>query len=205
MRVTNATKQRTRDRLIESARELFVEKGFDATTTRDITESANVAAGTLFNYFPSKEELAMTILVEAMQQARDDFIKLRRGDESLAESLFAHIATCLRRLQQHRTYVGPVIESAMSPFASSSSCTAGQIAREEHLSCVWDLLAEHGIRVTSSFVTVHLYWTLYLGVLAFWSRDDSPNQVDTLAVLDQSLQLFAKSITGKTNPTGGER
>jgi hypothetical protein len=35
-----------------------------------------------------------------------------------------------------------------------------------------------------------LYWTLYTGVLAFWSKDASPRQEDTLALLDQSLAMF---------------
>ena len=41
---------------------------------------------------------------------------------------------------------------------------------------------------------LHLYWTLYLGVLAFWSRDESENQEDTLLVLDRSMHLFAQTV-----------
>jgi hypothetical protein len=43
-------------------------------------------------------------------------------------------------------------------------------------------------------VTVQLYWTLYLGVFAYRAADDSPGQEDTLALLDQSLKLFAASL-----------
>jgi len=39
-------------------------------------------------------------------------------------------------------------------------------------------------------VTLQLYWTLYLGVFAYWATDESPQQEDSLAVLDQSLKLF---------------
>ena len=46
---------------------------------------------------------------------------------------------------------------------------------------------------------MHLYWTLYLGVLAFWTRDDSPRQEDSRLVLDQTLHLFAKTIDGVTS------
>ena len=43
-------------------------------------------------------------------------------------------------------------------------------------------------------MTMHLYWTLYLGVLTFWSSDNSPNQEDSLAVLDHSLKAFVATL-----------
>ena len=32
---------------------------------------------------------------------------------------------------------------------------------------------------------------LYVGVLTFWGRDKSPKQEDTLAMLDQAINMFA--------------
>ena len=43
--------------LIEAALELFVEKGFAATRVDEVAARAGVSKGTLFLYFPSKEEL----------------------------------------------------------------------------------------------------------------------------------------------------
>lgn len=50
-------KLETRQALLEAAATLFHEKGFDETTVEEITEQADVAKGTFFNYFPSKEAL----------------------------------------------------------------------------------------------------------------------------------------------------
>ena len=50
-------KQETRQRLLECAWQLFQEGGYDDTTVEDITEAADVAKGTFFNYFPTKEAL----------------------------------------------------------------------------------------------------------------------------------------------------
>jgi AcrR family transcriptional regulator len=50
-------KQETHQRLLESAWHLFQEKEYDQTTVEDITEVADVAKGTLFNYFETKEAL----------------------------------------------------------------------------------------------------------------------------------------------------
>jgi AcrR family transcriptional regulator len=48
-------KDETRTRIFRAAVELFREKGFEATTVDEITERADVAKGTFFNYFPRKE------------------------------------------------------------------------------------------------------------------------------------------------------
>jgi NADH dehydrogenase len=50
-------KQETRQRLLQAAWRLFRERGYDETTVSDITEAADVAKGTFFNYFPTKESI----------------------------------------------------------------------------------------------------------------------------------------------------
>ena len=194
MRITSEAKARTRNRIVDAARKLFSEKGFDQTTTRDIAAEAAIAAGTLFNYFPSKEALGMSLVSEALEGAEADFQSRRRGYEPLAESLFAYVMAGLHQLARYRQAVGPIVESGLSPFTESAAAD-GQRLRVAHLEMVAQLIAEDAQTPAPSFVAMHLYWTLYLGVLAFWSNDDSPNQEDTLVVLDQSLRLFVASLT----------
>jgi TetR/AcrR family transcriptional regulator, cholesterol catabolism regulator len=50
-------KQETRQRLLECAWQLFQQRGYDDTTVEGITEAADVAKGTFFNYFATKEAL----------------------------------------------------------------------------------------------------------------------------------------------------
>ena len=50
-------KLQTRQRLLEAALSLFHEKGYSATTVEEIASKADVAKGTFFNHFPSKEAL----------------------------------------------------------------------------------------------------------------------------------------------------
>jgi AcrR family transcriptional regulator len=197
MRVTAEKKRQTARRIVESARKLFKNKGFEQTTTRDIAEAARIASGTLFNYFPTKEALAMTIVLEALDEAGAEFEGRLRGDESLDEALFAHVAVGLRHLAPHRSYVGEVLETALSPFAREPVCEQAEHLRVSHLETVRELLASNALRAprAPSIMTMHLYWTLYLGVLAFWATDQSPHQEDTLVVLDQSMQLFVASLS----------
>jgi AcrR family transcriptional regulator len=50
-------KQRTRERIVEAAFELFDERGFEGTTIADIADAADIAPRTFFAYFPSKDDV----------------------------------------------------------------------------------------------------------------------------------------------------
>jgi AcrR family transcriptional regulator len=50
-------KQRTRQLLSETARRLFSERGFEQVSIAEIAREADVSEQTVFNYFPSKEDL----------------------------------------------------------------------------------------------------------------------------------------------------
>lgn len=60
-------KERTHRRLLEEAGRLFTTKGFDAVTVEEIASAADVAKGTFFNYFESKENLLGELLYSRMQ------------------------------------------------------------------------------------------------------------------------------------------
>jgi AcrR family transcriptional regulator len=50
-------KERTRRAIAEAARALFLERGFDAVSVAEVARAADVSIGTVFNYFPAKEDL----------------------------------------------------------------------------------------------------------------------------------------------------
>src|SRR5919204_2779059 len=50
-------KQQTRLHIADTARRLFVDRGFEEVTVADVAREADVAVATVFNYFPTKEDL----------------------------------------------------------------------------------------------------------------------------------------------------
>lgn len=196
MRISKQAKETNRKKILETAAALFAEKGFEETTTRDIAAAVGMASGTMFNYFENKEALAMTLVSEALDAGREKFARRRNGSESLAEELFLLITSELRVLKPYREFIGPVLESAMSLFSKTSVSAEGEKARTGHLSIVGEIIARQGYSSVPPLVSSSLYWSLYLGILAFWSSDESRNQEETLALIDYSLNLFSQTISG---------
>lgn len=56
--------ERRRQEIIEAAAQVFAEKGYANTTTKELAEAADMAEGTLYNYFDGKREILLAILGE---------------------------------------------------------------------------------------------------------------------------------------------
>ena len=54
--------EKRRGRIEEAARELFIKRGFHATSMRDIAEGAQTSLGNLYNYYPTKEDILESII-----------------------------------------------------------------------------------------------------------------------------------------------
>jgi AcrR family transcriptional regulator len=189
MRITAEAKLATRERIVEAALDLFRRQGFEATTTREIAQAAGTATGTLFNYFATKEAILACLAAEALSKARGDFARQAIAGD-LEEKLFALVARELRQLKPLRKHLRPLLETSLSPLAAAERSEAGDSLRIEHLEIVEEIARQQGLGELSS-MALQMYWALYLGVLAFWATDKSPKQEDTLALLDESLAMFA--------------
>jgi AcrR family transcriptional regulator len=75
-------KEHTRQLLADTARRLFAERGFDAVTVVDVARAADVAPATVFNYFPTKEDLFYSGL-EAFEEELLTAIRERATGESV--------------------------------------------------------------------------------------------------------------------------
>ena len=85
---------RSRQTMMDVALELFLRDGFEETTMEQIAERAEVGTTTLYRYFPTKDQLLLDPLVEAIDPA--PYLRARPADErleiSLGEALLAAAA-----------------------------------------------------------------------------------------------------------------
>jgi AcrR family transcriptional regulator len=75
-------KLRTRQLIADTARKLFAERGFEAVPVAEIAQAAEVSEATVFNYFPTKEDLLYSRL-EAFEEELLSSIRERLPGESV--------------------------------------------------------------------------------------------------------------------------
>ena len=186
-------KEDIRRRILDAALALFQRNGFDETTTKQIATRARIAEGTLFNYFPTKEEIALHFFEREVEHA----IAAVRGNKRLAkapleEKLFALIQAQIDFLAPHERFIGAALVSALRPASTLARGVRADALRERYLAFVDELVGESFAprrRPLVSWFAPHAFWIYYLGVLLYWLQDTSPGKQQTLAFLDRSLRL----------------
>ena len=76
-----------REQILDSALKLFVERGFHATPTSAITNEAGMSSGILFHYFPTKDDLIISLYIEIKKEffttAFSDLDKIKSDEGKL--------------------------------------------------------------------------------------------------------------------------
>jgi AcrR family transcriptional regulator len=78
-------KERTREQIAEAARALFARRGFERVTVAEVADAADVSEQTVFNYFPTKEDLVYWRL-ESFEEELLGAIRDREADESVIDA-----------------------------------------------------------------------------------------------------------------------
>ncbi len=158
----------TKARVERAALTLFVARGVAETTTKEIAMAASVAEGTIYRYFPSKEQLALDLflrhhraLAEALSEAQQPARNLRARIDAIVRcycewadrdwTLFAY-----HLLTQH-SFLIQVPDDTPNPVAVvreviSQAMKAGEIPRRNI-----DLVAASTIGVVLQAATYKVY------------------------------------------------
>jgi AcrR family transcriptional regulator len=77
-------------RITQATRELFIEKGFDGTTMRDIAARAGVGFGTLFDYAASKRDFLFLLFNPALESVLDESAAAAVSEPLFLDKLMAY-------------------------------------------------------------------------------------------------------------------
>lgn len=183
-----------RKRIVTAALSLFQTKGFDATTTKAIARKAGIAEGTVFNYFRTKEDIALHFFEQEVDQAiasvREN-PRLRKAP--LEEKLFALVHSQLEFLAPYEKFIGAAFIHALKPASPLGIFShRAQELRHRYVGFVQELM-EGSLPVRKqnplAFLAPDVFWIYYLGALLYWLHDSSPGKQNTLAFLDRSLSI----------------
>jgi AcrR family transcriptional regulator len=141
--LTDEEMARRRREIFNAAKNLFVEKGFNETSMREIAMAAQVGKSTLYDYFPSKDEVLISFVVEEVRQmtvSANGIMSLELSvTEKLRRILLKHMEYMLAN---KRLFLKLTFESQRLSFESQQRM---QMHRHAYQDRLCDLVRE-GIR-----------------------------------------------------------
>lgn len=138
-------KRQTREAIAQAAADLFAQRGFDAVTVEDVAQAADVSRQTVFNYFPSKEQMLFDRDAE-IERALVTAVRDRGPDTSLVGVFRDHTRSFWLAFGQTLSHgpaphgfweivqASPALRDyAEASFARHARSVAGQLALERDL------------------------------------------------------------------------
>jgi len=195
----NENKEKTKQAILAAALKLFAERGFYNSSTRAISRKAGIAEGTLFNYFETKEDLALYFFEREMDEVIGWYERNPRMKRAaLPEKLFAIIHHSLERLEPYEEFIGAVYLRALAP---SSKLSPWRLRNQErnlrYLRFIQDILAEaeseDRLPPLGDF-GAYAFHLFHLAIITYWLQDPSRGKEQTLALLDRCLKLAERIL-----------
>ena len=129
-------KQQTREKVLQAAREMFIERGYEGATIRDIARAAGMSTGAVFASFTDKPELFDAILSEDFAALVDPMHDAATTATSAREALVAMFGVAYR---MHAAQL-PLIQAALA--ASWTRTPEAEHLRRETMRPVRALVTE---------------------------------------------------------------
>jgi AcrR family transcriptional regulator len=97
--------ERRRQDVLRTAARLFAERGYHATSVEDLSAATELAAGGLYHYIGSKEQLLFSILAQLMDPLLEQAREVERSDAPAAERLRTLLRIWLAHIEAHHDHM----------------------------------------------------------------------------------------------------
>ena len=196
-----ADSEETRRQILDTALALFRERGFEATTIRDIAGRAGLSPGAAYYYFKSKEAIVGAYYDYVQEEHAARASRAFAGGRDLRERLRAALHTKIDIMHQDRRLLRALFRYGGEP-EHSLSWFGSATRRQRQLSI--DVFAEAmaGERLPDDVreAAPTLLWTLHMGVLLYFLYDTSPDQRRTRKLIDAAVDFVVDVRRLATSP-----
>lgn len=171
------SQQARRTRMLTAAEELALEGGWDGVQMREVANRADVALGTLYRYFPSKEHLLVSVMLDEVQHLADRLaVHPPRGDDPV-ERVVDVLRRANRALQRQPNVTVAMIRALVAGNTDVAPVVAA--IREVMRSIIADALeATVPEGDPAGVLAIDLLSDVWLAALVSWITGvQSPDQV----------------------------
>lgn len=176
--------------ILNAARDLFAEHGYDGTSTRAIAERAGVAAGTVFNYATDKRELLLRVFYATIEPAMQHALATL-PDGPLVSRLL-HICRAFLEVYAEQPRLGRAFVQA-TLFLEGDAASRYADLNADFARLIAALLADAERPVRADLDPIEFGHTLF-GVYGItvveWLTDPAPKLDDGLATLERRFAIL---------------
>ena len=207
MKKKKATKtvkgDQTKALILETALEMFRERGYDNTTMRAVAEKAGVSLGNAYYYFRSKEYLIQAFYQRLHDSHVEVALPALEHEKTLKARLLTAMRTKIDTMKPYHQFAGVLFktaaspESPLNPFADDSDPV-----RRQSIQLFEKVLEGTTARIPKDLKAElpYLLWVYSMGIVLFWIHDSSPKHRRTYRMIDHTVDLLDKLIHLASNP-----
>lgn len=204
---TKATKtlkgDQTKALILETALEMFRERGYDNTTMRAVSQKAGVSLGNAYYYFRSKEYLIHAFYQRLHDSHLEVVLPALEHEKTLKARLLTAMRTKIDTMHPYHQFAGVLFktaahpESPLNPFGDESDPV-----REQAIQLFDKVLEGATARIPKDLKAElpYLLWVYSMGIVLFWIHDSSPKHRRTYRLIDHTVDLLDKLIHLASNP-----
>lgn len=169
---------------------MIADRGYEATTLRNIAEEAGVSVGLLYRYFPSKQ----AVIIALYEELSTDYARHAAGmpPGRWRDRFVFAVDTSLRVLQPHRLALRALIPVLVGDPDDGVFADGTAFSRERVLRVFEDAVvaSADAPKPPLGKALGRLLYLVHLAVLLWWLLDKTPKQRATVALLALTQQLL---------------
>src|SRR5215212_2957588 len=176
-RVLTPKARRTKERILEAALMLFADRGYEATTMRDVAREAGASLGLAYRYFASKEEFALALYMRLAEES-EEWAREGLAGGTVAERFEAAMLVKLDQVSPHRGPLAALLTRALDPNSPISALGEGTAAVREKMGGVFLEVVRGASDAPGEKQSIQLgnvLYALHLAIILYWFHDKTPD------------------------------
>jgi AcrR family transcriptional regulator len=190
--VLTSKARRTRERIQASALRLFAEKGYEATTMRDVAARAGASLGLAYRYYASKEEFALELYLRLAEEFQE-WARENLPQGTIAERFERAMLAKLDQVEPHRGPLGALLVKALDPNSQISALGEGTAGVRERMGDVFEQVVRGASDVPGERQARDLGVVLYglhFAILLYWFHDKTPGASATRELVSSTREAL---------------
>jgi TetR/AcrR family transcriptional regulator, cholesterol catabolism regulator len=149
-----------RERVIRAALELAAEGGYDVVQMRDVAARAQVALGTIYRYFPSKDALLLAVMVQWLGDLEQRVMRRPPAGDDTVDRVMDVLGRALRSMDREPKLTAAVI-AAMTAGDPASVAAIGDVteAMARIMRSAFPEDVDPALEAAAAKVLGHVWWS----------------------------------------------